>query len=181
MRALLLLFSFVVFGCGKAPMPDVSAAAGPTVDRVAELRERDAQAAFGLDAASSSIADALEATRALASRAGGDAKEALLDVAAMLDSAGATLSEYGDPPPALATFRKDEAGMAAARKKALGAALDALKELRDAQGTLDDLSGNAPEAVRDDLAEVGDRTDEAIDSVESAIPNLGGAVPKEED
>ena len=181
MRALLLLSTLLVTGCGKGPVPAPSVAAGPALDPIAELRERDAQAAFGLDAASSSIADALERTRTLAPKAGGNAKDALLDVAKMLDSAGATLSEYGDPPPDLAAFRRGETGMAATRKKALDAAIDALKRLLDAQATLDDLTGDAPPEVRDDLADVADGTDEAIDSVEGAIPNLGGAVPKEDE
>ena len=179
MRALLLLFPLVVMGCGKGSASDTSVKPRPNVDRTAELRERDAQAAFSLDAASSSLAEALEAARKLAPTAGGDAKDALLDVAEMLDSAGATLSDFDDPPPALAEYRTGGPARTTERGKALAAALDALRELRDAQGTLDDLTGNAPAEHREALAEISDKTDEAIDSVEGAIRELGGKVPEE--
>ena len=181
MRCSLLTVVFALYGCGKGSAPVPSVPLPPSVDAVAGMREADAEAAYSLDAASEAIADALTATRKLAPAVGGDAKDALLDVAEMLDSAGATLADHDEPPPDLETYRKAQAEGTEERRKALDAALDALHELRDAQGTLDDLSETAPPPHRDALAEIGGGVEEAIGAVEGAVVKLGGRVPPEEE
>lgn len=180
MRRVLFLGLVALAGCGKTPVS--SAPVAPAVaatDPLVEGREKDAQAAFSLDAASASLDDALAGAKKLAPRAGGDAKEALMNVAAMLDSAGTTLADHDDPPPPMEEYRKGDP--AANRKKALDDAVDALHELRDAAGVLDDLSQNAPPAFAKPLDEIQSSLDEALESVEDAVKSLGGTVPPEED
>lgn len=180
MRLLLFAAAVALLGCGKGGAPAAAGVQAPPADPVAARREEDAEAAYSLDTALASIADALDATKRLAPVAGGDAKEALLDVAEMLDSAGATLADHDEPPPPLAEYRKAEAERSSERRRALNDALDALHELRDAQGTLDDLTQTAPPDRQDALGGIGAGTDDAIGSVENAIVRLGGKVPKEE-
>ena len=170
-----------MFGCGKPSSPaGVVATPKPAGDPVVAQRAADEQAAFSIDAACASIEDALAATKKLAPAAGGDAKEALLNVAEMLDSAGATLADHNDSPPPIETYRKEEAERESDRQKAVTDALDALHELRDARGVLDDLSSNVPPEHAQPLASIGAQTDEAIDAVKDAIGRLGGKVPPEE-
>lgn len=180
MRRPLLLAALALAGCGKAPAPAVAAIA-PPADPVVAQREDDAQAAYGLDSATNTIEEAMAATKRLAPIAGGDAKEALLDVAEMFDSAGATLADHNDEPPPIEEYRHGTVERASERKKALDDALDALHELRDAQGTLDDLAQNVPAEHKPALGLIQQQTDEALDDVEGAIKRLGGKVPKEED
>lgn len=181
MRLVLFVAFVAIVGCGKKEPSPPPASAAPPADPVAALRDADEQAAFSIDAACASIEDALAATKRLAPIAGGDAKEALLDVAEMLDSAGATLADHNEPPPPLDNYRKEEAERATERQKAAADALDALKELRDARGTLDDLAANVPAEHSKALEAIGVQNDEAIDAVESGITHLGGKVPPEEE
>ena len=184
MRRLFPIALILLTGCGKGKlsastdMPPPPATAG---DLVTVQREKDAQGAFSLDAANAAIEEALAAAKALAPRAGGEAKDVLLDVADMLDSAGATLADHDDPPPPLDEYRKSEKARNDARAKALADALDALHELRDASGTLDDLAQNAPSAHAKALEGIRASVDEAIASIEEAIERFGGKVPPEED
>ena len=178
MRFILLAAALALLGCGRAaPVPKASP---PSADPVASRRDEEAQAAYSLEAAISSIADARTGTKRLAPIAGGEAKEVLLDVEDMLDSAGATLAEHDEGPPPLAEYRKVASERSAERQKTVNDALDALHELRDAQGTLNDLAQNAPAERKAPLREVQAQTDEAIASVESAVTRLGGKVPPEE-
>lgn len=183
MRRLYFVTFVAILGCGQGPGPSPAGGrtAGPPPDPVVALREDDAQAAYSLDAACASIESALTATKKLAPVAGGDAKEALLDVADMLDSAGATLADHSEPPPPIEAYRKSEADRAMERQRAVSDAIDALRELREARGTLDDLAATVPEERSDSLAAIQDDTAEAIDAVESSIRRLGGKVPAEED
>jgi hypothetical protein len=181
MRPLLFVAFVAIVGCGKKETSPSPASGVRAADPVVALREADEQAAFSIDAACAAIEDALAATKRLAPVAGGDAKEALLDVAEMLDSAGATLADHNEPPPPLDAYRKEEAERATERQKAVADALDALKELRDARGTLDDLAANVPSEHSKALDAIGAQNDEAIDAVESGITHLGGKVPTDEE
>ncbi len=180
MRCLSLVALVALLGCGRPSAPTV-ANASPLADPTAARREDDAQAAYALDNALTAIQEALAETKRLAPTAGGDAKEALLDIAEMYDSAGATLADHNDPPPPLEEYRKAPAERASERSQAVTDALDALHELRDAQGTLDDLSQTVPAEHKAPLDAIQAQTDEAIDSVEGAIKRLGGKVPPDEE
>jgi hypothetical protein len=182
MRCLVALACLAMLGCGKASAP---AALTPVPksnsDPVVARREADEQAAFSIDAACASIEEAQKETKKLAPIAGGDAKEALLTVAEMFDSAGATLADHNEPPPAIETYRKEESERASERQKAVTDALDALHELRDARGTLDTLAATVPKEHAQPLEAIRAQADEAIDAVSDAITRLGGKVPPEDD
>ena len=171
MRWVLFAAISALLGCG--PASSIPKAGTPPSDPVVARRDDEARAAYSLDAALQAIADARAGTKRLAPLAGGDAKEALLDVAEMLDSAGATLAEHDDGPPPIAEYRKLAAERATERQRAVNDALDALHELRDAQGTLDDLAQTVPEERKAPLTEAQSQTGEAIAAVESAIVRLG--------
>lgn len=181
MRCPLLLAFLAVAGCGKAPTPaSTSSSTSPPSDPLVARREDDAQAAYSLDAAVDAIGEAMAASKKLAPTAGGDAKEALLNVAEMFDSAGATLAEHNDAPPPLDEYRRASPERTSERQKSVDDALDALHQLRDAQGTLDDLAQNVPTEHKAPLETIQHQTDEAIDDVEGAIKRLGGKVPPED-
>lgn len=181
MRFAFLAAALTLVGCGKGKSPDSASVPPPSPDPLAARRDDDAAAAYSLDGAVASIADALAGTKKLAPAAGGQAKEALLGVAQSLDTAGAALAEHDDAPPPLAEYRKAEGERTSERQKAVGDALDALEELRDAQGTLDDLASNVPPEHKASLETIEKQTDDAIDNVEQAIGRLGGKVPPEDD
>ncbi|RYG24845.1 hypothetical protein EON82_09260 [bacterium] len=178
MRCVVAVALIAMLGCGKPSVPAVpSPTAKPAGDPVVARREADVQAAFSIDAACASIEQALADTKKLAPVAGGDAKEALLNVAEMLDSAGATLADHNEEPPPLHTYRKEESEQASERQKAVTDALDALQELRDAHGILADLSANVPAEHKQALDGIEAQTGEAVNAVEDAIGRLGGKVP----
>ena len=180
MRRVLLALTVGIVGCKGSIAPPPSHASASPPDPLVARRDADAQAAYGLDAALDAIGKAQAATRKLAPVAGGEAKEALLNVAEMFDSSGATLAEHSEPPPPIEAYRQAAGERTSEREKAVADALDALHELRDAQGTLDDLSANAPPEHKARLETIQVGTDEAIESVEDAIRDLGGKVPPEE-
>ena len=182
MRCLVALACLTLLGCGKASGPAaLTPSSKPSVDPVVAHREADEQAAFSIDAACASIEEAQKDTKKLAPIAGGDAKEALLNVAEMFDSAGATLADHNEPPPPIEAYRKEESERASERQKAVTDALDALHELRDARGTLDDLAETVPKEHAKPLEDIRSQADEAIDAVANAITRLGGKVPPEDD
>lgn len=179
MRWISAVAIFLVAGCSKPAIGKGSPASvlPPPVDPVAAHHDAEEQAAYSIDAACASIETALTDTKKLAPVAGGEAKEALLNVAEMLDSAGATLADHDDQPPALPQYRKLDADRAAVRQKAVSDAIDALQELRDASGVLEDLSQNVPPEHAPALEKIQASTDDAIEGLKSAISDLGGKVP----
>lgn len=182
MRCVVALACLVLLGCGKGSTPAATTSTPkPNADPIVAAREADEQAAFSFDAACASIEDAQKGTKALAPVAGGDAKEGLLDVAEMFDSAGATLADHNEPPPPIEAYRKESSERSTERQKAVTDALDALQELRDARGRIDNLSQTAPEEHVQALETIRGQADEAIDAVQDAIKRLGGKVPSEED
>ena len=182
MRCIFFVAMIAMLGCGRGKDPAaLNTVSKPIADPVVALRSADEQAAFNFEAAGASIESALKAAKKLAPVAGGDAKEALLDVADMLDSAGATLADHTEGPPPISEYRKAENEQASERQHAVADALDALHELRDARGTLDTLAETVPSEHAKSLDAIRGQVDEAVSAVEDAIGRLGGKVPPEDE
>ncbi len=158
-RALLTAFVAIV-GCGK-PAPAPVALPAP----VASQEDGGAaEAAFGFDAACASIESAAAAAKRLVPGSDGEAKEALLSLAAMLDAAGESLADHTQSPVG---------------DKAVEDASDALQALRDARDVLEGLAPDAPKAYDKILSAARADVEEAIDAVDGGIKRLGGKVPAE--
>lgn len=131
---------------------------------------------FQLSAAGGSIEDSLvaaqEATKALARFR--ELKDAMMEVADFINSAGASIAEFTDEPPEQEVVDKDFAAFDEKRLKAVEASNDALQDLRQALGLLESLSEDAnPEAVKWATG-VKSLVAVAMDDVWGAVEALGG-------
>jgi len=131
---------------------------------------------FQLSAAAGSIEDSLvaaqEASKALARFR--DLKDAMVEAADFINSAGASVAEFTDEPPEKEVVDKDFAAFDEKRLSAVEAANDALQDLRQALGLLESLSDDPnPEAVKWATG-VKSLVAVALDDVWGAIEALGG-------
>lgn len=171
-------------GCGsgrESPPKDGPPPTPAKVEPVAESPEDVLYAqlrsgAFQLSAAAGSIEDSLvaaqEAIRALG--AFRDQKEAMEEVAAFIDSAGSSISEFTDDPPAKEEIAKDFATFDELRLRAVEASNDALQDLRQSLGVLEGLSdGSNREAIKW-AGGIRALVAVALDDLWGAIEALGG-------
>jgi len=179
----LLPLAMAAVGCRRvAPAPP---SAPPAVvanqDPVATLYANMQQADTKIDIATQDLEDGISEAKALAPKAGGDAKKALLNVASLMNSAGEDLAEYQDVPTTLDAFKKDFAAQDEHRLTSIDSAVQALKSIQAADYVLDDLSKNVPTESKSALDEIAGNCDEADNGLQVAIKAMGGKIPTEED
>lgn len=179
----------VVLGCGSSHKSEVATTAPATetkdttlpADPEDALYEQFKTGRYQINAAVDAIGEAVKIAKPMSMSAGGSAGEALTEVSDMLDDAGSSLVEHNDDPPSLEDFKKDFPAQDEERLKSIAAASEALRTLRDAQGTVGDLEANVPADFKADLLKLDDGIGEATDALEEAIKAMGGKVPPDED
>ncbi|MCW5941324.1 MAG: hypothetical protein KIS66_03780 [Fimbriimonadaceae bacterium] len=108
-------------------------------------------------------------------------QEGAADVSELLDSAGAQLGDFTEPPADEAAVAKAFGEHDERRIKAIEAANDALHDLDDALGLVQSLLDAADESVRPRLDVLFESIRGGIDEVRSAIASLGGEIEKAPD
>ena len=164
----LALLILLACGCGGRH-EDPPAANQPPASPEDALYQQLRAGAFQLGAAQDSLAEALRAVQDL--NVGPAARQAQQDAEALLDSAGASLGDFLEPP-ARGKIAEEFAAHDEMRVKAIEAANDALHETREAAGILRSL---ADEGV-DGAAQAAELADLAANDLQSAIDALGGQV-----
>ena len=179
----LSLFSFVlVLGCGspaesKARPDGADTAVSAAAESPDELLyEQLRSGAFQLNAAASSIEETLTAAKAAIGKLpiGSSSREGMEDVVDYVDSAGSGIGDFSEDPPSKDEVAKDFAAFDEKRLKAIGAASDALKDLREALGLLETMAEDANAAVVKTVLGVRSLLAVSIDDLWGAIEALGG-------
>lgn len=167
-----LLAAWALPGCRPpATPPDVQA---PIDVSAAEPKEDETYAKFraglvAVESAMDSLREARQELRTAAGAADGDARAALEDASDALDTAGARLAELAIEPPSAQAFADGFAGYDELRLKLIEAANDGLIEVRDAQGTVEDIAESRP-----NLADQAATVRLAGDDLANAVGALGG-------
>lgn len=184
LAALILL---ALAGCGNKDggtqaVPPASTGApssseGPK-DEATALLEQLRGGAYQIDVAMGSMEVAMNRVRPLMADNPAETKEALQNIADMLDSAGATLIEFNDAPTieqVRANFKENDDR----RLKAIDEADDARQEVEQARTIVSDMLHSEPPAeIKSKLEEIDTAIDEALDAIEAAIEAFGGTVPE---
>lgn len=177
-----IAFAIVLGGCGSgnASPQGVNGGSAAPPDAAHQLYEKLHAGAYQLDSALDNLQQARTALTNIVSDQGGETKEALLNVLDMLDSAGETLGQY-NVSPELSEIQKDTAAAEKRRSHAADEAIDALREIREARATLNDmLESGPPKREKEALESAGDAVEEALSAVTDGIKLLGGTPPPEE-
>jgi uncharacterized phage infection (PIP) family protein YhgE len=109
-----------------------------------------------------------------------DLKAALADVIDGLDDAGASIADFTSEPPELAEFRKEIETQEKERREAVDGANDALHDVNDASGNLDEFSDKPDEADAKLLNDLNSALDDAVDDLTEGIKALGGKVEEDD-
>lgn len=166
----LLLVS--VAGCSKpAPKPAPQQPAVAT-DPDSKLYEALREGAFRLNAASSSLGQALKSSLGILKqqKPGTEIFARLDEVVSLVDEAGEAVSEHSASPPDAPTVKQKFAAFDDRRLAAIQASNDALRRLDLAQKHL----SLAPKSKA--LDELGDVIELAQDEIEGAVVAFGGVV-----
>ncbi len=140
------------------------------------LYEQVRSGAFQLTSALESLQKAMTHARTLSESSKGDLKEAMLDVVDHMDAAGAVFAEYASAPEKLEEFKKAFAEHDNKRLKAIEAANSGLTDTDEADGILDSLLERAEFKDNKGLLDLSTELGVVIDSLESAIKEMGGKV-----
>ena len=140
------------------------------------LHEQLRSGAFQLNAATASIEETLAAAKSSLSKLpkNSSAREGMEDVVDYVDSAGSSLGEFIEEPPTKQEVAKDFAGFDERRLKAVDAATEALRDLREALGLLETIAEDPNESVIKTVLGVRSLLAVAIDDLWGAIEALGG-------
>lgn len=173
-------------GCGRnegAPAqggsgtPPTSNGAEPK-DEATALLEQLRGGSYQIDVAMGGMERAMNLVRPLAVNKPDETREALQNVADMLDSAGATIIEFNDAPTLdkiRANFKENDDH----RLKAIEEADDARQEVEQARGIVTELIASEPPAdVKASLDEIDNAIEETLDALEAAIEAFGGTIPE---
>lgn len=190
--ALFFLAIASIGGCGSgsgapsdppAGKPPASEEADPPATPEAQLYEQLRAGAVQLDLAQVAITEAYSHANTIRDDRKLDMaiQEGAADVSELLDSAGAQLADFTEPPPDEATVTRSFGESDDRRLKAIEAANDALHELNDALGLVQSLLDSADEVLRPRLDVLFETIRGAIEEVTSAIGALGGEVEKTPD
>lgn len=162
-------------GCGSpepapsTPEPSAQLSAGGA------LYESLRGGSFNLGAAQESLKQAFEQAVALrnAQMEGSQLRDALGEMADLLDSAGASLVDHSLSPPPKAEIEAAFGQFDEARLKAVEATNDALHDLREARGIAEGLYESVP-GLRTPLDHLATLTTVAEEDLLSALTSLGG-------
>lgn len=174
-------------GCGSGsvasgdpaePKTAASAPSDPPVTPEGRLYEQLRAGAVQLDLAQVAITEAYSHANTIRDDRKLDmaVQEGAADVSELLDSAGAQLGDFSEPPPDEATVAKSFGEHDDRRLKAIEAANDALHDLRDARGLVRSLLDGSDETLRPRFDVLFETIRGAIEEVASAIAVMGGEV-----
>lgn len=165
-------------GAGTASNTGTEASAPEPKDEATALLEQLRGGSYQIDVAMGSMEVAMNRVRPLAAQNAEETREALQNIADMLDSAGATLIEFNDAPT-LEDIRANFKQHDDHRLKAIEEADDARQEIEQARGIVADMLNSQPPAdVKATLDEIDTAIDEALDAIEAAIEAFGGTIPE---
>lgn len=184
-----LLAAALCLGCGsgKPTVPvaehvkGVQAAVAPS-DPSAALYEKLRAGAYQFDAALASLEQATAAIKPLAeAQTQKETKDALQNVLALLDQAGRSAAELHEAPER-AQVDAAFAAQDERRLKGIESMSLALREVREAQGTVEDMLDSQPPAQEKEILDKADTAlDEADDAISEGIKALGGTPPPDEE
>lgn len=188
-RALLIGLAACALGCsggGSAPANSTSGTAAQPplqaekpVDPEHKLYEQVRSGAVQLGGATDDVEDALRACEELLKTSTKEQKDALEDVKALIDSAGAGIADYTADVPEFEEFKKQLPQFDDQRLKAIQESNDSLHDLREARGMLDSLEANAPQESVSKFEDLASLVDVAIGDLSDAITSMGGVIEKE--
>ncbi|HWD37307.1 MAG TPA: hypothetical protein VG944_00530 [Fimbriimonas sp.] len=176
------LMILLCLGCGRhgASQPVRTAAVEAPPDPQAQLYQKLRTADYQADGAIQELQDAEDGAKKLAPAAGGEAKEALLSVADLVNGAGESLSDYTDVSDTLADYKKDFAAQEDHRHKNIEVCIASLGNVQDASDILGVLLKNVPTERKEALNDIAGSVSEAENDLEDAIRSMGGKVPDED-
>lgn len=121
------------------------------------------------------LAEVRDAATSLKGSLGGEAEEALIDILAVLDSVGSTVSDLGVSPPTQAQVTADFAAADDKRKRAIQDGSDAYNELSEAYGISKSLEEPYPDFIKlsDLLAIAQGDLNEAVQALGGSIESVG--------
>jgi hypothetical protein len=177
---LLLLASLILVGCEGAPP-----SAAPTIDSERTREEPEVQTTgvlyeqlhsglFQADAAVRKIGDALDIAREIQAKVPPDLAEAMRDMVATLDDAGALLSDAtGGDPPTEAQVKADETAFISKRSRLIVLVGNTLKQMREQMGVAADLADSGPASIQKSCAKVDALLNQVIDDLLGSLEALG--------
>lgn len=188
MRRLVLaaILGLTLVGCGRNEATPASGGTGGPVatagsepkDEATALLEQLRGGSYQIDVAMGGMEKAMNLVRPLAVDKPAETKEALQNIADMLDSAGGTIIEFNDAP-SLETIKENFKANDDRRLKAIEEADDARQEVEQAHGIVAELLASEPPAdVKASLDQINDAIEETLDALEAAIEAFGGTVPE---
>lgn len=163
-------------GCGPktSAVPSSTATLGEGTEIEETLYEQLRSGSFQIDTSVSAIQESLDALRSIVGEQAGETREDLERVVAMLDSAGATLGEFGESP-SLDEVKRDFSTQDERRLSMIEAANDAIEDLRTSKGVLADMVASDPPAKEKQALETAaSAVEAACETVEEAVRSLGG-------
>lgn len=170
----------VALGCSKGSEPgasDGTSGSVPPPPDPAQVAYEQVRAGFvQLGNALETLGEALSAAKTGQGSSDKILKEACASIGEYLDSAGSYLSDYTEPPATFEEFNAKFAENDDNRLKAIDAANDALHEMGEAKGILDDLLNDPKLEKKQVVLDLRDLMEDAEKDLRQAIPVMGGKV-----
>ncbi len=174
MRLLCLGIALLAVGCSSPP----AATTWPTAtkeDPERQLYDSFRSARYQIDVAGDQLANAVEAAQGLSKDQAEETRQALLDISAGLSQAGSKIGDYADELPAYEAFKAKFAEYDDERLKAIEACNEALKEVKEATDTTNDLlASEPPEREKKVLTSIAAAVSEAKDALDDAVKGMQG-------
>lgn len=176
-----VLVLLAIAGCGKSSAaagdPSTTGANPPGTRDPAQIVYDQVRSGFvQLDTITDTLADALTAAKEGTNSKNKTMKEACQGIADLMDSSGSYLSDYTEPPATFEEFNAKFAEYDDDRLKAIDAANDALHEVGDAKGFLEDILAD-PNLEKEQITmDLKDLLDQAQKDLKEAVTTLGGKV-----
>lgn len=182
---MVLVLFLVSGGCRRSePHPSAQAQQAPAPapeDPEHKLYEQVRTGTYQLGEGLDSLQSAEEMAKKLAKVAGGTAARGFNDLIKKLDAAGEDLEDYTSEVPAFDQFKANLSAEDDQRLNAIDDSNDALGYIADAQDIVENLLAGAPEEAKPQVQKIQDQLDDCVDSVESAIVEMGGKVDQDDD
>lgn len=170
-----------VTGCGSPAESSARPDGAPSAVSAAEppealLYEQLRSGAYQLNATTASIEETLRAAKEALAKLPkrSDVAEGMQDVIDYVDSAGSGIGDYADDPPTKEEVAKDFAAFDERRLKAVAAAGESLRDLREALGLLETMAEVDNASVVKSVLGVRSLLAVAVDDLWGAIEALGG-------
>lgn len=172
------LLLLVAVGCSKSDNPSgtTGASAPPPADPAQVVYDQIRTGYVQISNSLETLGEALTAAKTGQAASDKALKETSKAIGDLLDSAGSYLSDYTEPPASFEEFNTKFAENDDNRLKAIVAANDALHEIGEAKGFLDDLF-NDPKLEKEPIVlDLRDLIADAEKDLREAIITLGGKI-----